>query len=122
MTPTGRVALWFVAILVFSAGADGASLGQSEPVSEEDRARIEYGAFLITECTSCHRIGPAHRTGNFAGIPRLAAWSAEELSERMQIKLINGDPAMRVIADALTAEDIAALAAYLATAPLDDDT
>ncbi len=69
----------------------------------------EYGEYLSSECTTCHRRG----TGD-SGIPSIAQWPEEDF-----VIALHGyrsgrrtHPTMQMIAGRLSDEEIAALAAY----------
>ena len=69
----------------------------------------EYGEYLATECTSCHRAD-----GGDDGIPSITLWPEEDFVVAMHAyKNKNREhPVMNMIAGRLGDEEIAALAAY----------
>lgn len=76
---------------------------------------VEYGAYLAAECSSCHQSGGNEETQ----IPTIAGMEEESFIAVMQAykskQLEN--VAMQTIASGLDDEQLAALAAYLATLP-----
>jgi cytochrome c553 len=78
---------------------------------EGDKALGEY---LSSECVTCHQL-----TGQYQGIPPIVGWPAplfiEVMGEYRTRKRAN--PIMQTIAGRLSAEDIAALAAYFGSLP-----
>src|SRR5262245_54872793 len=87
------------AIVMIAATTQGA-------FSAGDRA---LGQFLSSECVTCHQL-----TGRFQGIPPIIGWPedsfVEIMNEYRDKKRTN--PVMQTIAGRLSANDIAALAAY----------
>ncbi|TMV09728.1 c-type cytochrome [Ruegeria sediminis] len=69
----------------------------------------EYGAYLSTECTTCHQIG-----GDYDGIPVITGWPSEDFVVAMHAykRQIRPHPVMQMMAGRLSDEEIAALAAY----------
>ncbi len=71
----------------------------------------EYGAYLSSECTTCHQVD-----GGDQGIPSIVFWPTEDFVIAMQA--YKGQrrphPVMQMIAGRLSDEEIAALAAYFA--------
>ena len=69
----------------------------------------EYGAYLSSECTTCHR-----SDGEDDGIPSITHWPTEEFVIAMHAYRdgIRPHPVMRMVAGRLSNEEIAALAAY----------
>lgn len=69
----------------------------------------EYGAYLASECTSCHQID-----GDADGIPSITNWPAEDFVVAMHAykRKIRPHPVMQMMAGRLNDEEIAALAAY----------
>jgi cytochrome c553 len=84
---------------------------QTSSLPSADRA---FGEYLAAECVACHRL-----TDRQAGIPPLVGLSeavfTEILTEYQQGKREN--PTMRMIANRLSSEEIAALAAYFGSLP-----
>lgn len=75
----------------------------------------EYGEYLSSECTTCHQKG-----GEDDGIPSIVLWPEEDFVSAMQAYKNKDRPnqVMQMMAGRLSAEEIAALAAYFAN--LDD--
>lgn len=69
----------------------------------------EYGAYLASECTSCHQLDGSDR-----GIPSIAYWPTEDfvLALHAYKTKLRPHPVMQMIADRLSDEEIAALAAF----------
>ncbi|KAJ56690.1 cytochrome C [Actibacterium mucosum KCTC 23349] len=72
----------------------------------------EYGAYLSSECTTCHQA-----TGGDDGIPSIVLWPEEDFVIAMHAykNKDRPNPVMQMMAGRLNAEEIAALAAYFAT-------
>ncbi len=70
---------------------------------------VAYGEYLSNECVTCHQ-----RTGNFNGIPSITGWPQETFVQALNAYRWRErkNPIMQTIADNLTEEDMAALAAY----------
>ena len=75
---------------------------------------IALGSYLSAECVTCHQI-----TGRYDGIPPITGWPEtsfiEIMGEYRQKKRPN--PLMQTIAQRLSDEEIAALAAYFGNLP-----
>ncbi len=73
---------------------------------------VEYGAYLSSECTTCHQTG-----GEDKGIPSIVLWQEEDFVVTMHAykSKRREHPVMNMIAGRLGDEEIAALAAYFAT-------
>jgi len=71
----------------------------------------EYGAYLASECTTCHQA-----SGSDEGIPSITLWPEEDFVIAMHAYKDGKrtHPVMNMIAGRLNAEEIAALAAYFA--------
>ncbi|NNE52176.1 MAG: cytochrome C, partial [Sulfitobacter sp.] len=69
----------------------------------------EYGEYLASECTTCHR-----RDGADDGIPSITSWPTEDFVVAMHAykSKIRPHPVMQMMAGRLNNEEIAALAAY----------
>ena len=69
----------------------------------------EYGAYLSSECTTCHRAD-----GTDEGIPSITLWPEEDFVVAMQAYKTKSrqHPVMNMVAGRLGDEEIAALAAY----------
>jgi cytochrome c len=69
----------------------------------------EYGAYLATECLSCHKAD-----GTAEGIPSITRWPEEDFVAAMHAykKKLRPHPVMQMMAGRLSNEEIAALAAY----------
>lgn len=100
-----------LAALMAGAMAHGAAGGQAEETSGGD---VEWGAYLASECTTCHsRGGSADGIPSITGLPEAgfaAALRAYRAGER-------SNQSMQTVARGLDDDDIAALAAYFATYP-----
>lgn len=72
----------------------------------------EYGEYLSTECTTCHQID-----GSYDGIPSITQWPAEDFVAAMHAykRKVRPHPVMQMMAGRLSADEIAALAAYFET-------
>ena len=80
-------------------------------LAEGDKALGEY---LSSECVTCHQL-----SGRYQGIPPIVGWPAATFIEVMgEYRLRKRDnPIMQTIAGRLSAEEIAALAAYFGSLP-----
>ena len=81
----------------------------TSPAAANDPA---YGAYLASECVTCHRAdGASH------GIPVIAGMSAESFTAAMAAYRDKSRPnqVMQTIAGQLSDTDVAALAAYFST-------
>jgi len=69
----------------------------------------EYGEYLSSECTTCHKIN-----GDDQGIPSIINWPAEDFVIALQSYKQNyrEHPVMQMMAGRLSDEEIASLAAY----------
>ena len=69
----------------------------------------EYGAYLSSECSTCHQID-----GIDAGIPSITHWPKEDFVVAMHAykRKLRPHPVMQMMAGRLSDEEIAALAAY----------
>lgn len=69
----------------------------------------EYGAYLSGECATCHQID-----GGDDGIPSIVGWMAEDFVTALQAYKSEhrSHPVMQLMAQRLSNEEIAALAAY----------
>lgn len=72
-------------------------------------ADLEYGAYLASECTTCHRAD-----GEVEGIPAIVGWDEHHFIDALKAYLgtERDNPTMRTIVKRLTDEDMEALAAY----------
>jgi cytochrome c len=72
----------------------------------------EYGAYLASECITCHQID-----GENQGIPSIVLWPEEDFVIAMHAykNKQRAHPVMQMIASRLGDEEIAALAAYFAS-------
>ncbi len=72
-------------------------------------ADLEYGAYLASECTTCHRAD-----GETEGIPAIVGWDEQHFIDALKAYLgtERDNPTMRTIVKRLTDEDMEALAAY----------
>lgn len=73
---------------------------------------VEYGAFLSSDCTTCHQA-----SGGDDGIPSIVMWPEEDFVIAMHAykNQTRPNPVMQMMAARLGNEEIAALAAYFAT-------
>lgn len=71
----------------------------------------EFGEYLSSECTTCHRADGAD-----AGIPSITLWPEEDFVIAMHAykQKLRPHPVMQMMAGRLSDEEIAALAAYFA--------
>ncbi|MFP7571888.1 c-type cytochrome [Marivita sp. S2033] len=71
----------------------------------------EYGAYLASECTTCHQ-----PDGSDKGIPSITLWPTEDFVIAMHAykRKLRSHPVMQMMAERLSDEEIAALAAYFA--------
>lgn len=69
----------------------------------------DYGEYLSTECTTCHRID-----GDYEGIPAIIGWYDEDFVLAMHAykQGLRKHPVMQMMASRLSDEEIAALASY----------
>ena len=72
----------------------------------------EYGEYLSSECTTCHRAD-----GSDQGIPSIVLWPEEDFVVAMHAykNKTRSHPVMNMVAGRLGDEEIAALAAFFAT-------
>lgn len=72
----------------------------------------EFGQYLASECQTCHQA-----SGADAGIPSITLWPREDFVLAMHAykQKLRPHPVMQMMADRLTEEEIAALAAYFGT-------
>ncbi len=72
-------------------------------------ADLAYGEYLANECFTCHQ-----RSGNYNGIPSITGWPPETFVQALNTYRWRErkNPIMQTIADQLTDDDMAALAAY----------
>lgn len=70
---------------------------------------VAFGEYLSNECVTCHQ-----RSGNFNGIPSITGWPQETFVSALNAYRWRerNNPIMQTIADQLSDEDMAALAAY----------
>lgn len=75
-------------------------------------ADLEYGAYLASECMTCHRVDTETK-----GIPAIVGWDDEHFIEALRSYLgpDRDNPTMRTIVRRLTDKDMEALAAYYRT-------
>lgn len=71
----------------------------------------EYGEYLSSECSTCHQ-----KDGSDAGIPSITNWPEEDFVAAMHAykAKLRPHPVMQMMAGRLSAEEIAALAAFYA--------
>lgn len=72
----------------------------------------DFGEYLSSECTTCHR-----RDGADEGIPSITMWPVEDFVVAMHAykRKLRLHPVMQMMAGRLSEEEIAALAAYFAS-------
>ena len=89
----------------------GMALGLLSPAAHG--ADVEYGRYLSTECTTCHGVSKAEST-----IPDIHGLGESHIAEVIKAYRTKAlpNPVMQNVAARLGDEEIAALAAYLATA------
>jgi|GEM_PF-531265 len=100
----------------FAAAADNPAKTSNLPGTDasESSADLEYGEYLVSDCTSCHSLHVDRGSiVALAGLPNsyliqtLESYRADERENQ----------AMTTVAKSLTDEDIQAIAAYLVTVP-----
>ena len=102
-----------MSLLLFLAGSALFLVGLSGTSAAQDEAeQLEYGAYLASECFTCHRLD-AHE----GGIPPLGHLPKEYFIVAMQEYRTGNrrNPAMVAVAMALGRDEIEALAAYYAS-------
>ena len=79
------------------------------PSCPSQAADLEYGAYLASECTTCHRAD-----GETEGIPAIVGWDEQHFIDALKayVSMKRDNPTMKTIAKRLTDEDMEALAAY----------
>ncbi|MDO8883602.1 MAG: c-type cytochrome [Pseudotabrizicola sp.] len=100
-----------------------ANIPESEPTARKSEPTLdpailaiqgdpEYGAYLSSECSTCHR-----RDGADEGIPAITQWPPEDFVVAMHAykSKLRPHPVMQMMASRLSNDEIAALAAYFAT-------
>ena len=75
---------------------------------------LEYGAYLSSECTTCHRAD-----GVYEGIPSITGWPVDDFVIALHAykRGKRQHPAMQLAAGRLSDDEIAALAAYFRQTP-----
>jgi cytochrome c553 len=73
-----------------------------------------FGEYLSSECVTCHQL-----SGRYEGIPPIVGWPEPIFIEAMQDyrQKKRDNPIMQTVADRLSPEEIAALAAYFGSLP-----
>jgi cytochrome c len=102
--------------LLFGSGLTLLSL----PAAAGEGGDRELGAYLSAECVTCHQI-----TGRASGgVPMIVAWPDDQFVAVMHSyrSKQRDNPIMQTIAGRLSDEDIAALAAFFGSLPLQPDT
>lgn len=94
--------------------ADPTAMATDHEVAPDILALVgdpEYGEYLSSECTTCHRVD-----GQDAGIPSIVLWPEEDFVIAMHAykAKVREHPVMNMVAGRLSDEEIAALAAYFA--------
>jgi len=92
--------------------ADPTATGTDHTIDPDILAIVgdpEYGEYLSSECTTCHRAD-----GGDSGIPSITLWPEEDFVIAMHAykNAYRTHPVMQMIAGRLSDEEIAALAAY----------
>lgn len=95
------------------AGAALYFLAATAVTTEGHGADIEFGRYLSTECMTCHGAAKAH--GTIPDIFGMAETTFAEVVKAYRDKRMS-NPVMEIVAGRLKDEEIAALAAYFATA------
>ena len=102
-----------IAYLTRTSGTRGDAMPEVAPEILALKGDAEYGEYLSSECTTCHRTDGAD-----AGIPSIVSWPVDDFV-RVMHAYRSGDRShqvMNMVAGRLGDEEIAALAAYFATA------
>lgn len=99
-------------IATFSGGDMAAKVDEGFAVSADILAipgDLEYGAYLSSECTTCHRAD-----GDNDGIPGIIGWNTDDFVTAMHAykEKHRENPVMQMITGRLANDEIAALAAY----------
>lgn len=96
----------------WNAIALAAGLVASAVVSPAAAADVAFGEYLSGECVTCHRVD-----GSEKGIPAIVGWSQDQFVAVMNSyrDRVRDNPVMQSVATKLSADEIAALAAYFAT-------
>ena len=83
-----------------------------DPVLLSLQGDPEYGAYLSSECVTCHRAD-----GGDDGIPSITGWATDDFVTALHAyrSKHRDNPAMQLVASRLTDEEIAGLAAYFET-------
>lgn len=100
-------------VLVAGCSAVLLLLGTTQStLAQAEAGDAEWGAYLASECVVCHQ-----PSGDTPGIPKIVRLSTTEFLAAMTAykQRIRPDPGMQLIAASLSADEIAALAAYFAT-------
>lgn len=98
---------WQTPLILAGLGLAGFELTGALPAAAAPD--IAYGEYLANECVTCHQ-----RTGNFNGIPSITGWPQDTFVQALNSYRWRErtNPIMQTIADNLTEEEMAALAAY----------
>ena len=96
----------------FSGGSMAAQVDEGFTVSAEILALegdLEYGEYLSSECTTCHRAD-----GDNDGIPGIVGWETADFVTAMHAykEKHRDNPVMQMVTGRLADDEIAALAAY----------
>ena len=99
---------------VYAVGGPTIAVHDDPPVPEgmfELRGDPEYGAYLASECLTCHQAD-----GSQQGIPAIVGWAPHRFIRVMNAYRVKGrdNSVMQSVAGALGDEEIAALASYFA--------
>ena len=96
----------------FSAADASDAINKSNIGALKIKGDKEYGEYLASECTACHQVNGSNKE-----IPVIAGRTVEDfIISLYSYKLkVRRNPVMEMVAQRLTDEDIAALAAYFST-------
>jgi cytochrome c len=102
--------VWFVVVSILGFG--GVPL--LPPVHADEARTMALGRHLSRECSACHRLD-----GVDNGIPSITGWPSEDFVATIDFYRTGArnNPAMVSVAQSLSDEEIAALAAYYAALP-----
>ena len=114
--PIFKKRLFVISLMVTQAafaGSETSTVDEEDfEVSEEILAIVgdaEYGEYLAGDCKGCHQAD-----GSYDGIPSIIGWDSESFVWAMQSykQKARKHPVMQMLAERLSDEEIAALAAY----------
>ncbi len=106
--PSAIILRFRLAELVLASSLGAWTCGAPEAAADD----VELGEYLSGQCTTCHQL-----SGRANGIPSIVGWDAISFVAVMNSyrKKERENKVMQNIAGSLSADDIAALAAYFAT-------